>query len=328
MRHVSLSRPACAALILALTLAACAGQSSDAGEISADDTTTTPEPTTTTEPPATTTTTEPEPTTTTTTIVPPEPMPIEPPEGFELAWSDEFDGDAIDRENWTYDIGGWGWGNGEAQYYTDRPENARVENGLLVIEARQEQFEGSYYTSARMLTKGLQEFQYGRIEARIKVPAGVGTWPAFWMLGTNFGREDLDDPEQAEWPNVGEIDIMEYVGREPDLVVGTIHGPEYAGGGGLTTWNRVDFPIADDFHTFAIEWDEGGIRWFFDGEQYAEKTPDSLNGREWVFDQPFFIILNVALGGTLGGTIGLDTEFPVYMYVDHVRVYQRADADE
>jgi beta-glucanase (GH16 family) len=271
---------------------------------------------------ATTTTVPPLPTT---TIAVPEPMPIEPPDGFELVWNDEFDGDTIDPANWTYDIGGWGWGNGEAQYYTDRPENARVENGLLVIEARQEKFEDSYYTSARLLTQGRQAFQYGRIEARIKVPGGGGTWSAFWMLGDSFGR-DTEDPTKSNWPGAGEIDIMEYVGREPDLVIGTIHGPGYAGAGGLTKWNRQDFDISQDFHVFAIEWDEEGIRWFFDDQMYSDLTRDSVGDREWVFDQPFFIIMNVAIGGTLGGTISLDTEFPLSMYVDHVRVYQRADA--
>jgi beta-glucanase (GH16 family) len=256
----------------------------------------------------------------TTTIASPEPIPVEPPEGMELVWSDEFDGDTIDRSNWTYDIGGWGWGNGEAQYYTDRPENARTENGLLVIELREEQYEDSFYTSARLKTQGLQEFQYGRMEARIKVPAGTGTWPAFWMLGADFDSES-DDPSN-QWPNVGEIDIMEYVGREPDLVIGTIHGPGYSGAGGRSQWNRQEFDIADDFHTFAIDWDAEGIRWFFDGEMYFEIGPDDLGDREWVFDQPFFFILNLALGGTLGGSIALDLEYPIHYYVDHVRVYQ------
>ncbi len=271
--------------------------------------------------PTTTSTTVPE--TTTTTIPAPEPIPIEPPEGMELVWSDEFDGDAIDPSNWTYDIGGWGWGNGEAQYYTDRPENARVQNGLLVIEGRFERFEESYYTSARLITQDLREFQYGRIEARIKPPTGVGTWPAFWMLGADFER-DPADPIQSNWPDIGEIDIMEYMGREPDLVLGTLHGPGYAGAGGLTRWNRRDYIVGDDFHTFAIDWDEEGIRWFYDGEEYYDLGPESLGGREWVFDQPFFIILNLALGGTLGGPIPLDTEFPQHMYVDYVRVYQRS----
>lgn len=261
---------------------------------------------------------------TTTPITPPKPIPVSEEEGWELVWSDEFEGDVIDPNNWTYDIGGWGWGNGEAQYYTDRPENARVVDGMLIIEARQERFEESYYTSARLLTRGLQAFQYGRIEARIRVPSGVGTWPAFWMLGDKFGRA-TEDPAESEWPNVGEIDIMEYVGRDPDKVVGTIHGPGYAGAGGLTRWNRVDHNVYEEFHTFSIEWDYDGIRWFYDGEMYYDLSRDAVGNREWVFDQPFFIIVNLALGGTLGGTIALDTEFPQVMYVDYVRVYQSLD---
>ncbi len=278
-------------------------------------------PPTDTPPPPPTDVPSPTPVATSTPIPTPDPIPVASEDGWRLVWQDEFDGDEINPENWTYDIGGWGWGNGEAQYYTNRPENARVENGLLVIEARQEKFEDKYYTSARLLTQGLQAFQYGRIEARIKVPSGGGTWPAFWMLGDNFGRETAD-PNQSNWPNVGEIDIMEYVGREPDLVVGTVHGPGYAGAGGLTKWNRQDYPIADDFHTFAIEWDYEGIRWFYDDELYYDLDRGAVGDREWVFDQPFFIILNLAIGGTLGGTISLDTKFPTNLYVDYVRVYQ------
>ncbi len=276
---------------------------------------TTSEPTTTLAP-TTTTTVAP-----TTTIATPEPIPPKPPEGMELVWSDEFDGDDIDRSNWTFDIGGWGWGNGEAQYYTDREENARVQNGILVIEARQERFENSSYTSARLKTEDLREFQYGRIEARLKVPEGAGLWPAFWMLGSSFERDE-ENPLDSNWPFAGEIDIMEYVGREPDLILGTIHGPGYAGAGSLSTWNRQDYPIADDWHTYAIEWDFDGIRWFYDGEQYGEKSRDVVGKREWVFDQPFFIILNLAVGGLFPGPVGLDVEFPKYYYADYVRVYQ------
>jgi beta-glucanase (GH16 family) len=261
----------------------------------------------------------------TTTIAPPEPIPPAPPEGMELVWSDEFDGDTIDPANWTYDIGGWGWGNGEAQYYTDRPENARVQNGMLVIELRQERYEDSYYTSARLLTRGLQEFQYGRIEARLKVPKGQGTWPAFWMLGSSF-EQDAPDPAN-QWPNVGEIDIMEYVGREPDLVIGTLHGPGYAGSAGISQWNRRELDIGNDWHTFAVDWDEAGIRWFFDDEQYFDVPRERVGRREWVFDQPFFLILNLALGGTLGGTISPDLEYPIHYYADYVRVYQPVAAD-
>jgi beta-glucanase (GH16 family) len=313
-----------ATVALALVVSACASGEADG---TVDDVTTTAPPSTTTTvatTTTTTTTTTTAPTTTTTTIAAPEPIPPEPPEGMELVWSDEFAGDAIDPSNWTYDIGGWGWGNGEAQYYTDRPENARLENGLLVIEARFERFEEAYYTSARLLTQGLREFQYGYIEARIKPPTGVGTWPAFWMLGSDFDR-DPNDPIQSNWPDIGEIDIMEYAGKEPDLVLGTLHGPGYAGAGGLTRWNRQDYVVGEDFHTFAIDWDEEGIRWYYDGEVYYELGPESLSGREWVFDKPFFLILNLALGGSIGGVIALDTEFPQYMYVDYVRVYQRVD---
>lgn len=249
---------------------------------------------------------------------------IDVPDGWTLVWNDEFDGDEIDRENWTYDIGGWGWGNGEAQYYTDRPENARLDDGLLIIEAHQEQFEGSYYTSARLKTQDLQQFQYGRIEARMKVPAGAGLWPAFWMLGSGF-EEGSEDPAR-NWPTVGEIDVMEYIGREPDLVMGTIHGPGYSGALGLTTWHRPGGEIADDFHVFAVEWDETGIRWFYDDEQFAEQTPAVMNGREWVFDREFFLIVNLAVGGSLPGPPALDLEFPVQLQVDHIRVFQRAAA--
>ena len=259
----------------------------------------------------------------TTTIATPPPITTEPPEGFELVWSDEFDGNEIDLANWTYDLGGWGWGNGESQTYTDRPENARLQNGLLVIEGRQERIEGSYYTSARLKTEDLQEFQYGFFEARIKVPEGAGMWPAFWMLGSSF-ESDPDDPTASNWPTAGEIDIMEYVGKQPTLAYGTLHGPGYAGSTGLGNLYRHDGQIADEFHTYAIEWDFDGIRWLFDGEVYGEKSRDIVGDR-WVFDQPFFFILNLALGGSFPGPIGLDVEFPKYMYVDYVRVYQAPD---
>jgi beta-glucanase (GH16 family) len=249
------------------------------------------------------------------TPVPATPIPV--PDGWTLTWHDEFDGDTINASNWTYDLGGSGWGNGESQVYTDRPENARVENGLLIIEARKEVNEngGSSFTSARLKTQGLQTFQYGRIEARIKVPEGRGFWPAFWMLGSNF-------PEVG-WPDSGEIDIMEYVGREPDLIMGTMHGPGYAGAVGLSKWNRQDFNIADDFHTYAVEWDTNQISWYFGGEKYSTYTREDVGSREWVFDQPFFIILNFAIGGTLGGLVMPDAPFPAQYLIDYVRVYQQ-----
>ena len=241
--------------------------------------------------------------------------PIPVPDGWQLLWNDEFDGKSIDLTNWTYDLGGGGWGNGEMQVYTNTPENARVENGLLIIEGRKETNEsgGFQFTSARLKTQGLQTFQYGRIEARIKVPAGKGLWPAFWMLGENFPT--------TGWPDCGEIDIMEYVGREPDLIIGTMHGPGYSGAVGLSKWHRPGYNIADDFHTYAIEWDPNQISWFFDGEKYSTYTREDVGAREWVFDQPFFIILNLAIGGTLGGLVPPDTQLAKYL-VDYVRVYQ------
>ena len=303
-------------VVLIILISACAGPGS------------TPEPTLTLIPSATsipTKTPTPSPTSvpTSTAIAVPDEAPIVAYDGYQLVWHDEFDGDAIDPENWTYDIGGWGWGNGEAQYYTDRPENSRVENGLLVIEARFERFENSYYTSARLKSEGLQEFQYGRIEARTKVPRGAGLWPAFWMLGSNFESTiDANGVHKSNWPFVGEIDIMEYIGREPNLIFGTAHGPGYSGALGLGRWNRQDYPIADDFHTYAVEWDVDGITWFYDNEPYFTLEPDDVGDREWVFDHEFFIILNLAVGGQFPGPIALDTKFPTNYYVDYVRVYQ------
>ena len=243
------------------------------------------------------------------------PTPIVAPEGWNLIWHDEFDGSSIDPANWSFDIGGGGWGNGEAENYTARPENARLENGMLVIESRQEKYEGSYYTSARLKTQGLQNFQYGRIEGRLKVPPGAGLWPAFWMLGSNFNG--------SNWPDCGEIDIMEYIGKEPDLIFGTLHGPGYSGALGFSKWNRQTYNIADDFHTYAIEWEPDEIRWYYDGEQYYSVTPTDISDREWVFNQPFFLILNLAVGGQLPGPVGLDTVFPAQYLVDYVRVFQK-----
>lgn len=245
----------------------------------------------------------------------PAPTPVPAPAGWKLAWHDEFDGSAINKSNWTFDLGAGGWGNGEAQKYTARPENARVENGNLVIEARQEKLDDSYYTSARLKTQGLQTFQYGRIEARIKVPAGKGLWPAFWMLGADFDGKN--------WPDCGEIDIMEYIGKEPDLIMGTLHGPGYSGALGIGKWNRQTYNIADAFHTYAVEWQPGQIDWFYDGVKYHTVTRADVGERPWVGDHPFFIILNMAVGGQLAGMIGLDTVFPTQTLVDYVRVYQK-----
>jgi beta-glucanase (GH16 family) len=318
-RDLSRSKNGLVAAAACVLVGACAPSDGAAPTTTQLPATSAPTTSSTTTPPSTV---ETSPTTTLLIIDAPAPVPIEPPEGYELVWHDEFDGDTIDPANWTFDIGGWGWGNGEAQYYTDRPENARIQDGVLVIEAHFERFEGAYYTSARLKSEGLQEFQYGYIEARAKVPAGAGLWPAFWMLGTTFERDE-SNPLDSTWPQAGEIDIMEYVGREPNITFGTIHGPGYAGAGGLGKWNRQEEPIADDWHTYAVEWDFDGIRWFFDGEMYGELGREVVGDREWVFDQPFFMLLNLAIGGLFPGPIGLDLEFPKQFLVDHVRVYQK-----
>jgi beta-glucanase (GH16 family) len=241
--------------------------------------------------------------------------PISAPAGWKLVWHDEFEGISIDKSNWTFDLGAGGWGNGEAENYTARPENARLESGNLVIEARQEKYQGAYYTSARLKTQGLQSFQYGRVEARLRVPSGAGLWPAFWMLGAEFNG--------SNWPDCGEIDIMEYIGKEPDLIMGTLHGPGYSGALGLSKWNRQKYNIADEYHTYAVEWQADQISWFYDGEKYHTVTRSDVGERKWVGDRPYFIILNLAVGGQLPGMVSPKTVFPAQLLIDYVRVFQK-----
>ncbi|HEU5238299.1 MAG TPA: glycoside hydrolase family 16 protein [Pyrinomonadaceae bacterium] len=248
------------------------------------------------------------------------------PEKWRLVWSDEFNGrnsSPVDATKWSFDIGGHGWGNNELETYTSRASNAHVEDGSLVITALKETFTGPdkitrNYTSARLLTRKKFSQQYGRFEARIKIPFGQGIWPAFWMLGENI--------EAVHWPNCGEIDIMENIGREPSTVHGTFHGPGYSGGKGVsaayTLANGEKF--ADDFHIFAVEWEPNAIRFYADGKLYSTRTPADLPaGASWVFDHPFFLILNVAVGGGWPGNPDKTTVFPQRMLVDYVRVYQR-----
>lgn len=232
-----------------------------------------------------------------------------------LTLEDNFDGDALDTSFWTYDIGTGtnGWGNNEKQYYTDRPENVKVENGMLMITANREDFEGSQYTSARILTKGLFEQEYGRFEARMKLPWGQGMWPAFWLLGSNI--------DQVSWPQCGEIDIMENRGQEPTKIAGTVHGPGYSAGDSVSK----EFILENDrfdtgFHIFGIEWAPNYINFYVDDVLYNQITPSDVPG-EWVFDQPFFMILNLAVGGNYVGDVGANTVFPQTLYVDYVRVY-------
>ena len=240
-----------------------------------------------------------------------------------LVWADEFaqaDGTSPDSTKWGYDIGDSGWGNSELQYYTSRTNNVRVEGGQLVIEVQQENYGSRTNTSARLLTKGKWSWTYGRIEARIKIPRGQGIWPAFWMLGTNIDSG-------VAWPNCGEIDIMENIGREPAIVHGTVHGPGFSGGNGIS--GPYSLPggatFADDFHTYAVEWTTNQIKWFVDSQQYftvAPNTPSNLT--TWVFTQPQFLLLNVAVGGQWPGYPDGTTTFPQRMTVDYVRVYTRS----
>lgn len=233
----------------------------------------------------------------------------------QLVMEENFDTNGAPNSSiWGYDIGGNGWGNNELQYYTDRPENIVVENGVLKITARQESYMGSGFTSARILTKGKFQQKYGRIEARIKLPWGKGLWPAFWMLGA--------DIDTNSWPACGEIDIMEYLGNDPTTVLGTVHGPGYSGGESISkSYSLTNSRFDTDFHVFGIEWGETYLNYYVDGVLYNQVTPEDVTG-EWVFNKPFFIILNMAVGGNLPGSPNQDTVFPQEMLVDYVRVYQ------
>jgi len=246
------------------------------------------------------------------------------PGGPVLTWSDEFDGpdgSLPDPAKWAFDTGGGGWGNGELESYTARAQNAQIQGGNLVITARRETYTGADgitcdYTSARLKTLGLFSQAYGRFEARIRIPAGQGMWPAFWMLGNDFPT--------AGWPACGEVDIMENIGIQPATLYGSIHGPGFIGGNLSTTINLPTGALADDFHIYAVEWQAGEIDLYLDSTLYAAYTPASLPpGSTWVFDQPFFLILNVAVGGGWPGPPDASTVFPQTMLVDYVRVYSQ-----
>lgn len=235
---------------------------------------------------------------------------------WQLSWSDEFDGtagDLPDASKWTFDIGNNGWGNQELEYYTNRPENASLDgNGNLVITAKRENFQGSQYTSARLTTRNLFTQKYGRFEARLISPYGQGLWPAFWMLGS--------DGNTVSWPQCGEIDIMEMRGQSPNINHGSLHGPGFSGGNAITNsyalqYNRFDL----DYHIFAVEWDAKKIDYFVDGYLYERIEKSTVP--EWVYDQPFYMILNVAVGGDFVGFPSAGTPMPQKMTVDYVRVY-------
>ena len=240
------------------------------------------------------------------------------PQKFGLIWQDEFEGEAgqlPDAQKWMFDLG-TDWGNAQLEYDTDRAANVSLDGqGNLAITAREEEFAGQPYTSGRIKTKGRFEQARGRFEARIKLPVGQGIWPAFWMLGA--------DIDQVGWPRCGEIDIMEYLGQEARLLYGSLHGPGYSGDGAISRKHVLDqggFNLG--FHVFAVDWSEGSITWLVDGFAYHTATPADLPpGTEWVYEHPFFILLNVAVGGRFAGAPDQSTVFPQTMLVDYVRVY-------
>lgn len=235
-----------------------------------------------------------------------------------LVMEDNFDVDGtLNSAYWTYDIGrgGNGWGNNELQYYTDRSDNVSVQNGKLIITAQKEDYEGASYTSARIKTQGLVEQKYGRFEARMRLPSGQGMWPAFWMLG--------NDINSVGWPECGEIDIMEYRGQEPTIIHGSIHGPGYSAGQAVTKAYDLDNDRFDTgFHVFGIEWGPEYINYYVDDILYNQITPDDVDGK-WVFDHPFFIVINLAVGGNYVGSPDGHTQFPQHLVIDYVKVYSK-----
>jgi beta-glucanase (GH16 family) len=242
---------------------------------------------------------------------------------WKLVWSDEFNGEKLDYSQWGVEVNAFGGGNNELQLYTDRPENVRVEKGHLVIEARRDRpnIQGTLreYSSGRVRTKHRGDWQYGRIEVRAKLPAGQGIWSALWMLPT--------DEKYGPWAASGEIDIMEMVGHEPSKVLGTLHYGDTWPNNKHTgqTFELPNGTFAEDFHTFAIEWNEGEIRWLVDGKLY--QTQNQWNSRNAdfpaPFDQPFHLVMNVAVGGNLPGPPNAQTKLPAQMQVDYVRIYQQ-----
>ncbi len=258
------------------------------------------------------------------------------PAGWELTFSEEFDdpaGTVPDPDIWTYEIGDGsvngipGWGNDELQYYTDDPANAATDgqgNMVLSVLPADGSLDCYYgpceYSSARLISKRKAEFAYGRVEARVLVPEGVGIWPAFWSLGT--------DIDVVNWPQTGEIDFVEFVGRLPNEIFGTIHGPGYSGGNAYGDIFDFGEPVYNDYHTFVVEWEPDLIRWYVDGNLYHSATPTDVAPNEWVFNDPVFLLLNVAIGGNFGGAVDPDIPLPASMAVDYIRIYQAGDTAE
>ena len=258
-------------------------------------------------------------------VTPPDPVtpttPTTPPATDtvkKLVWSDEFNsGSRPDTTKWVYNIGTGsnGWGNNEAQYYTGDSTNARIENGNLIIEARKEIKGGKSYTSARMITQGKASWTYGRFEIRAKLPKGVGTWPAIWMLGDNITT--------VGWPTCGEIDIMEHVGKEQDMVLWSTHSKLNNWSLGTQKTNKsIIEGVSTDFHIYKMEWSKDYIQFFVDGKLYYTSPNEGKGSDYYPFNAPQFLLLNLAIGGNLGGPTINDAIFPCRMEVDYVRVYQ------
>lgn len=238
---------------------------------------------------------------------------------WKLVWSDEFNYKGLpDTSKWSFNTGGNGFGNHEKEYYTKaRLENARVENGHLIIEARKEDWEQNHYTSAKLVSKGKGDWLYGRFEVRAKLPRGRGTWPAIWMLASKT---------PMRWPDDGEIDIMEHVGYDPGKIHGTVHTKSYNHVLGTQKSAIIDVTdCMDAFHVYAIEWTPEEIGFFVDGKKYFGFRNEHKTHAEWPYDSPFYMILNLAIGGDWGGQKGIDDSiFPQQMQVDYVRVYQKS----
>ena len=245
----------------------------------------------------------------------------EPPAGWQLVWSDEFETDGLpDPKRWAYDLGGHGWGNKELQFYTaNRPENARVADGILTIEARREPWEGSEYTSARLVTRGLEAWTYGRFEIRAKLPTGRGTWPAIWMLPVDWNLGS------GKWPDVGEIDIMEHVGYDLGTVHASAHSKDYQWQIGTQKTGTIKVPdAAEVFHTYVLEWSETEIKAYVDDQLYFTYQNEGLGWSKWPYERDYYLILNLAVGGAWGAAQGIDESiWPKSLEIDYVRVYQQ-----
>lgn len=242
---------------------------------------------------------------------------------WELVWNEEFDYTGLpDSTKWSYDTDGnsWGWGNNEAQHYTALDSsNAYVKDGILTITARIDSIGGKRYTSARMITKHKGDWLYGRFEIRAKLPTGLGTWPAIWMLPTDW--------EYGNWPASGEIDIMENVGFMPDTIIGTVHTESYNHMIGTQKTDSIFLPTnSTDFHVYALEWEENEIRVYVDDAHYFTFNNEGKSFKEWPFDKRFHLLLNLAIGGNWGGQKGVDDSlFPHSFHIDYVKVYKKTE---